>query len=106
MEQRGIPMFWFGKKGKKDGDKKTGDGKAVVAAPAPAKPSRADIIAQAKAHASAARAEIGDETLNKIRDAMMRKQNSPVEKAKARIKAMDNGKIADGVKMMLDEDRD
>lgn len=52
--------------------------------------SREEIIALAKARAAAAREEIGDETLEKIREAMLRKENSPFEQAKRKVKAMDD----------------
>ncbi len=77
----------FGKKKKKD-----------------QKPSREDLIAQATANAKQAREAIGEETLDKIAEAMRRKQNSNLEKAKAKIKAMDQDKVADHVRLWLDEE--
>jgi hypothetical protein len=85
-------MFGFGKKKKK--------GKT------PAKPAnREELLAQARANAAAAREEIGDETLDKIREAMMRKQNSPIEQARAKIKALDQARIADNIRYVRDEDK-
>ncbi len=72
---------------------------------ATAKPTREQIIAQAKANASAARAEIGDETLEKIREAMLKKQGSAIEKAKAQIKAADQDKVRDHLKYMMREEK-
>ena len=85
-------MFWFGKKKKKD----KGAGQ---------KPGREEIMAQARAAAAAARQEIGDETLDKIREAMMKKQGSAFEQAKAKVKAMDRERIADNIKYVMDEDK-
>ncbi len=68
-----------------------------------AKMSRADILAQAKANAASARAEIGDETLDKIKEAMMRKQNSDFEKAKQSIKTMDQDKVRDHLSLWLND---
>lgn len=87
-------MFWK----KKNKDKKSGtvsDGK----------PSREEILALAKERAAAARAEIGDETLNKIKAALEKKQASAIERAKAQIKAADEGKVSDNIKFMMGEDK-
>lgn len=65
------------------------------------KPSREEIIAQAKANMSAARTEIGDETLEKIKAAMMKKQGSAMEKAKAQIKSSDIDKVRDNIQFMV-----
>ena len=81
-------MFWKKKKkDKKQAGDKAGD----------KKPSREEILAQAKANAAAARQEIGDETLDKIKEAMMKKENNPFEQAKKKVKAMDRQKVADSV---------
>lgn len=69
-----------------------------------AKPQkREDVVAEAMKNARAARAEIGEETLDKIADAIRKKEQSDLERAKARIKAMDEDRIADNLKAMLDE---
>lgn len=81
-------MFW-----KKKDTKKT--------PPAAAKPTREQIIAQAKANMSAARAEIGDETLEKIKEALLKKQSSAMEQAKAQIKAADVDKVRDHIQFMI-----
>lgn len=67
------------------------------------RPNREDIIASAKANAAAARAEIGDETLEKIRQAMMKKEASPAEQAKKIIRAMDNETVGRRLSDMLKE---
>lgn len=72
---------------------------------APAKPTRDEILAQAKANMAAARAEIGDETLEKIKQALLKKQSSVVEKAKAQIKATDTDKVRDHLKYMIREEK-
>ncbi|MBI4031236.1 MAG: hypothetical protein HY370_06120 [Proteobacteria bacterium] len=79
-------MFW--KKKKKESSSKT---------------SREELIAQAKANAAKARAEIGDETLQKIVENIRKKEQSATEQAKAKIRAMDQDKVADHIKLMLDE---
>ncbi|MBU0859106.1 MAG: hypothetical protein KJ667_04135 [Alphaproteobacteria bacterium] len=86
-------MLWFGKKDKK----KKGDDST-------AKPSREEILAHARATAAAARQEIGDETLEKIREAMMKKQGSAFEQAKQKVKSMDQSRIADNIRAVIDED--
>ncbi|MAZ76938.1 MAG: hypothetical protein CMH31_06530 [Micavibrio sp.] len=80
-------MFWKKKEPKKD-----------------KKPSREEILAQAKANASAAREEIGDDTLDKIREALLKKENSPFAQAKKRIEAMDHDKVRDNVSLWMRED--
>ena len=67
--------------------------------------SREEIIAQAKANAAAARQEIGEETLDKVKEAMLRKENNPLEQAKKRVKAMDRQKVADSVSDWMREDK-
>ncbi len=63
--------------------------------------SREQIIAQAKANMSAARTEIGDETLEKIKAAMLKKQASAMEQAKQKIKAADTDKVRDHIQHMI-----
>lgn len=79
-------MFW--KKKKKEG---------------PKKPVREELIAQARANAAKARAEIGDETLQKIAENIRKKEQSATEQAKAKIRAMDKDKVADHIKSMLED---
>lgn len=84
-------MFGFGKKKNKKGSDGT-------------RPTREELLAQARANAAAARQEIGDETLDRIREAMMKKQGSAFEQAKAKVKAMDQERIADNIRYVRDED--
>lgn len=93
-------MFW--KKKSKDGQPPK-DGATVN--PPTGKPTREQILAQAKANAAAARAEIGDETLEKIKAAMLKKQASAIERAKAQIKATDTDKVRDHLSLWLEEDK-
>lgn len=79
-------MFWKKKKDKKNQN-----------------PSREEILAQAKANAAAAREEIGDETLEKIKAAMEKKKNSPFEQAKRRVQAMDEDHVRDNVSLWMRE---
>lgn len=65
--------------------------------------SREEILAQAKANASAAREEIGDDTLDKIREALLKKENAPFAQAKRRIEAMDQDKVRDNVALWMRE---
>lgn len=88
-------MFW----------KKKDKGKNGKATENGGKPTREQILAQAKANAAAARAEIGDETLDKIKEALMKKQASAIEKAKAQIRAADQDKVRDNIKFMMKEDK-
>ena len=90
-------MFW------KKKDKGAGDGKGEKSAGKDAKPSREQILAQARANAAAARAEIGDETLEKIKAAMLKKQGSVIEQAKAQIRAADQDKVRDNIKFLMTE---
>lgn len=69
----------------------------------PKKLSREELIAQAKVNAAAAREEIGEETLDRIREALLQKENNPFEQAKAKVKAMDRQKVADSVSDWLRE---
>ena len=91
-------MSWKKKNGK-DGGNSAKDGAST------GKPSREEIIARAKASMASARAEIGDETLDKIKEAMMKKQASAIERAKAQIKAADADKVRDNIQFLLREDR-
>lgn len=87
-------MFW--KKKPKKPEKPTAEkGKAT----------REEIIAQAKANAAAARAEIGDETLEKIKAAMLKKQASAIEQAKNKIKATDTQEVRDHLRTIIREDK-
>ena len=84
-------MFWKKKDKGKDGKTPENGGK----------PTREQILAQAKANMSAARAEIGDETLDKIKDALMKKQASAIEQAKNQIKSANQDKVRDNIKFMM-----
>lgn len=91
-------MFW------KKKDKGKGGAKAPDAAKKGANPTREQILAQARANAAAARAEIGDETLDRIKEALL-KQQSAIEQAKAKIKAADQDKVRDHLQFMMREDK-
>lgn len=89
-------MFWNKKdKVKSSKTAETGGGKMT----------REQIMAQAKANMATARAEIGDETLEKIKAAMLKKQNSPIEQAKATIKSTNTDKVRDNIQFMMREDK-
>jgi hypothetical protein len=95
-------MFGFFKKGKKSGG---GDDTPpeMSAEDIAKKKRREQILAQARATAAAAREEIGDETLEKIREAMMKKQGSAFEQAKQKVKSMDQERIADNIRYVMDD---
>ena len=86
-------MFW---------KKKTKAKAAKSAANTPL--TREQIIAQAKSNMAAARTEIGDETLEKIKAAMLKKQQSAIEQAKAQIRATDTDKVRDHLRYMIREE--
>lgn len=85
---------------------------------APAKPSRDELIAQAKAHVRAARAEIGEETIAKLQAVLSAQEAaraappparphapaapdvSPAEQARKLIETMDKAKLADYLRLM------
>ncbi len=73
------------------------------------KPSREEIIAQAKANAAKAREEIGEENLDRIAEALKRMEDpayqSEGKRAQNEIKKMDKGHIADNLKIILGEDK-
>lgn len=69
----------------------------------PKKLSREALIAQAKANAAKARAEIGEDTLQKIAANMRKKEQSAVEQAKEKIRQMDKDKVADHLKIMIED---
>ncbi len=68
-----------------------------------AKPSREEILAEAKANAARARAEIGQENLDRIARALTEENKSEGLKARNEIRAMDKAKVADNLKIMLDD---
>lgn len=65
------------------------------------KPSRKDIIANAHKSVQAKRDEIGDETLNEIREAIMKRENDPLAKAQKQIKETDLEKVLDNLSLMM-----
>jgi len=67
------------------------------------KTAREELIAQAMANARGARERLGDDTIQQIAAALQKKENSVTEKAKARIKAMDEGHVADNIKLIIKE---
>jgi hypothetical protein len=85
-------MFWKKKKAEKpkESAKKSGG-----------TPTREEIIAKAKANMASAREEIGDETLEKIREAMLKKQQSSMEQAKDKVKATDTDHVRDHLRLLI-----
>jgi hypothetical protein len=64
----------------------------------------ADIRAQAMANVRAARESIGEETLDRMAAAMRKKQQSPLERAKAQILDEDAERVASEILAMIDDD--
>jgi hypothetical protein len=91
-------MFWKKKDKGKDGANATDSAKKTGGM------TREQILAQAKANAAKATAEIGAETLDAVRIAMQRQQQKAIiEKALADIKGADEGKVRDNIKFMMSE---
>ncbi|MCC7305536.1 MAG: hypothetical protein IT558_04660 [Alphaproteobacteria bacterium] len=108
-------MFWSGRN--KDKDKKTGKQAAEGAALAkPAgqnikdspvqksqTPAGAELRAQALANVRAAREALGEDTIQKIAEAITKKQGNPTEQARAKIIKTDPTLVADEIIGMLDK---
>lgn len=90
-------MFW---RKKNKGVKPQSDAPPTDSA-AKGKPSRDEILAQARTNMASARAEIGDETLDKIKEALLKKQQSAIEQAKNQIKSADADKVRDHIQFMV-----
>lgn len=71
----------------------------------PKKPSREDIIKKAHEAAQDKREEIGDETLDAIRSAIMKRENDPLSKAQKQIKEADLDKVLDNLSLWM-KDKD
>lgn len=66
----------------------------------PKKPSRDELLKNLQQNAAQARAEIGEETLDKIRQHLERKENSPFEQAKKQLMAFDRERLIDNIRAM------
>lgn len=96
-------MFWLrkGKGGDKNPPAKPPAAQNSKSAPA------GDVRAQALANMRAARESMGDETIQKIAAALAKRQNNPIEKAKAQLSKADPDKVLDEFKwMMQDKNRE
>lgn len=97
-------MFdWF--KGKKGGISPT---PAEKGKPIRKKESRDEIVATAMENARRAREAIGQETLDRIAEAMRKQQekkNSPMEQAKKILQEMDKAELADHLRALRGEDK-
>ena len=69
------------------------------------KPSREDIISAAHKAAQAKREEIGEETLDEIRKAIMKRENNPLAKAQKQIKEADLDTVLDNLSIWM-KDKD
>ena len=86
-------MFWSKKKKAK---------KAEKAAKAKAEQS-AKIREEAMANARAAREALGDETIQKITEAMTAMEQQSIRKAQKQIQSADPDKVLDELKFMMDQ---
>lgn len=66
--------------------------------------SSEEIRAQALANARAARERVGEETIQKIAAALVQKQMSLTEQARAQIARQNSDRVADEIRYLLDED--
>ena len=98
-------MFWSNKKKHKHTDKRKEPTELQAIEGDRVGTSESQRIREeAMANARAARAQIGEDTLDKIAAAMTKKQQSATEQAKAQIKAADSDRVVDEILFMLDED--
>ncbi len=67
------------------------------------RPDSAELRRQALANARAARERLGEDTIQKIAEALTKKQTSTIEQAKKKIKAADSDRIRDGIRDLMDE---
>lgn len=65
--------------------------------------SSEEIRAQALANARAARERVGEETIQKIAAALVQKQMSLTEQAKAQIARQNSDRVADEIRYLLDD---
>jgi hypothetical protein len=93
-------MFWS-KKDKNQKDKKQEKASAKKEE-SPAEKS-ARLREEAMKNMRAAREQIGEETLDRIAAAMLKKQQSAIEQAKNQIKSTDTNKVADELRWMLED---
>ena len=75
----------------------------------PKKKTREQISAEAHENARKAREEIGDENIQKMAEALRKiedmEQGSAGKQARDRIRQMDKGKVADNLKIMMEEEK-
>lgn len=67
--------------------------------------SSEDIRAQALANARAARERVGEETIQRIAEALVRKQMSLTEQAKKQIAQANSDRVADEIRLLMGEDQ-
>ena len=84
-------MWLFGK-GKKSEEQKAAEKSAALRA-------------EAMANARAARERLGDETIQKIANALSEQNKSAGKKAQEQIRAMDKAVVADHLKSLLDKNK-
>lgn len=69
----------------------------------PKNATREQILKKAQKAMAEKREEIGDETLAEIQKAILKKENSILEKSKRQIMAADQDKVRDNISLLLKE---
>lgn len=92
-------MFWLRKKTKKADKAQPDRGENRQ------RQSSEKIRKQALTNAREAREHIGEETLQKIAAAMVKKENSPLAQARKTIQSSDSGRVMQELRYMKDEGR-
>jgi hypothetical protein len=92
-------MFGFGKK-------KTVKTKTPAAKKSSGQPSREEIVKQALSNVRAARAEIGEEALDRIAAAIRKKEqeSAAMKNARQQIQSLDQERVADNLRAMMRDD--
>jgi hypothetical protein len=85
------------------GDVGTSKGKGSSGKISGGQRNSADIRAEALANARAARERIGEETIQKIADALVRKQMSLTEQAKKQIAQANSDRVAQEIRFLMDD---
>lgn len=99
-------MFWSKKKNNdKDKRKKSGVGTGLQTVDGGHTCKSQKLREEALANARAARAHIGEDTLDKIAAAMAKKQQNAQEQAKQKIKTCESDRVAAEILAMMDDER-
>ena len=96
-------MFWSKNKKQKTQSKAGQKAASSKVSQAPAAAQSAALRAQALENARMARAHIGEDTIQKLAEAMTKKQESVIEQSKAQIAQQDARRVAEELLSMVDE---